>query len=330
MVDVNLNVPALEKLVDYSASGIGAVAGPMLASWKARKEAEARLIESRATADNLKLIATAQAEAQKSLAAPDQDVRGVLEIDQDGFMQRIEFQERKRQANIVSVVREAAAELGDKEVPDHEPDPDWTARFFNEVQDVSSEEMQALWGRVLAGQVRKPGTTSMRTLGILKDIDVTTAQLFSRLCSAAVYLKGGEGEIFDARVPSLGGDAGQNSIAEYGLNFGQLNRLNEHGLIISDYNSFNTYVFVSEPDKGQELDLYHQGVCWDWTFAEQKMKRKTVKLHGVAMTVAGSEMSRVVTPQPIAEYTKALRTFLQDKFGISMKQTKEVGSPDRG
>ena len=40
MVDVNLKVPALEKLVDYTASGIGAVAGPMLAPWKARKKAE--------------------------------------------------------------------------------------------------------------------------------------------------------------------------------------------------------------------------------------------------------------------------------------------------
>ena len=29
MVDVNVKVPALEKLVDYTASGIGAVAGPM-------------------------------------------------------------------------------------------------------------------------------------------------------------------------------------------------------------------------------------------------------------------------------------------------------------
>ena len=63
MVDVNVKVPALEKLVDYTASGIGALAGPMLAPWKARKEAEARLIESRAEADSLKLIADAQAEA---------------------------------------------------------------------------------------------------------------------------------------------------------------------------------------------------------------------------------------------------------------------------
>ena len=42
MVNVNVKVAALEKLVDYTASGIGTVAGPMLAPWKARKEQAAK------------------------------------------------------------------------------------------------------------------------------------------------------------------------------------------------------------------------------------------------------------------------------------------------
>lgn len=181
MVDVNLNVPALEKLVEYTASGIGAVAGPMLAPWKARKEAEAQLIESRAHAGSLKLIADAQAEARHSLAATDQAGRGVLEIDHDGIRQRIEFQERKRQANIASVVREAAAGLGDKEVPAHEPDPDWTARFFDGVQDVSSEDMRKIWAKILSGEVEEPGRTSLRTLSILRDMSQRDAEAFSAL-----------------------------------------------------------------------------------------------------------------------------------------------------
>ena len=41
-------------------------------------------------------------------------------------------------------MRNAALELGDGNVQDHEVDHDWTARFFNDVQDVSSEEMQKL------------------------------------------------------------------------------------------------------------------------------------------------------------------------------------------
>ena len=181
MVDVKLKVPALEKLVDYTASGIGAVAGPMLAPWKARKEAEARLIEAKADADSLKLIADAQAEARLSLAAPPQAGRGVVEIDRDGIRQRVEFQEGKRQANIASVVRGAAADLGDTEVPDHEPDPDWTARFFEGVQDVSSEDMRKLWARILSGEVEAPGRTSLRTLSILKDMSQRDAEAFAAL-----------------------------------------------------------------------------------------------------------------------------------------------------
>ena len=186
MVDVNLKVPALEKLMDYTASGIGAVAGPMLAPWKARKEAGARLIGAKADADSLKLIADAQADARRALAAPGGAGRGVLDIGSEGIQQRIEFQEKKRQANIAAVVRDAAAELGDEEVPDHEPDPDWTVRFFDGVQDVSSEDMQKLWAQVLSGEVESPGRTSLRTLDILRNMTSRDAQTFQNVCDYVI------------------------------------------------------------------------------------------------------------------------------------------------
>ena len=170
MVDVNLKVPALEKLLDYTASGIGAVAGPMLATWRARQDAKAKLMDAQADADSLRLIADAQADARRSLIASGEAEHGVLEIGPRGIEQRIEFQEQKRQANITSVVREAAAGLGDKEVPDREPDPDWTARFFERVQDVSSENLQRIWARILAGEVETPGRTSLHTLSILENM----------------------------------------------------------------------------------------------------------------------------------------------------------------
>ena len=166
-------------MASYTASGIGAVAGPMLAPWKARKEAKARLIEARAYADSLKLIANAQAEARHSRATPAQAGRGVVEIHRDGIRQRIEFQEGKRQANITSVVRDAADDLGDKEVPDQEPDPDWTTRFFEGVQDVSSEDMRKIRARILSGDVEEPGGTSLRTLSILKDMSRRDAEAFA-------------------------------------------------------------------------------------------------------------------------------------------------------
>ena len=181
MVEVVIKIPAIEKLLDYTASGVGAVAGPLLLPLRAYMEGHAKRISARSYAGALPIIVQAQADARQYVVASDADVQGVVEFTSDHIMQRIEFQERKRLANIRSVVENAAEELGDKEVPDHEPDHDWTARFFDCVQDVSSEHMQKLWARVLSGEVESPGRTSLRTLSILRDMSQSEAKVFSNL-----------------------------------------------------------------------------------------------------------------------------------------------------
>ena len=117
--------------------------------------------------------------AQRNFASSS-SVEGAWEINLEGITQRIEYQERKRQANISSVAREAARELGEKEVPQHEPDHDWVARFFSDVQDVSSEEMRRIWAQVLAGEVETPGATSVRTLATLRNLSASEAKAFSQ------------------------------------------------------------------------------------------------------------------------------------------------------
>lgn len=49
-------ISGVDKLVDVLASGIGSVAGPILAPWKASREARARLIEAEGTAKILARI----------------------------------------------------------------------------------------------------------------------------------------------------------------------------------------------------------------------------------------------------------------------------------
>ena len=181
-MDVNLTVkvPGLDVLVKYAASGIGAIAGPMLAPWRAKREAQARLISAQAQADCVRIIADAQTAAQHSFGDSG-SIQGVLETSSEGIAQRIEYQERKRQANISSVLREAAQELGDKEVTQHEPDHDWAARFFACAQDVSSADMRRIWAQILAGEVEKPGATSPRTLATLRNLTASEAKAFLRI-----------------------------------------------------------------------------------------------------------------------------------------------------
>ena len=93
---MEVNLPAIEKLVDYAASGIGSVAGSMLAPWKARQEAKAKLIAAEGDATILQIQADAQSKAREILVSRNTDVTGELNIT-NKVKQRIQFQEQKRQ-----------------------------------------------------------------------------------------------------------------------------------------------------------------------------------------------------------------------------------------
>lgn len=58
-------------------------------------------------------------------------------------------------------------------------DEDWLNVFERYAEDASTERMQKLWGRVLAGEVRKPGRYAMRTLRFLSEFSQADAITFS-------------------------------------------------------------------------------------------------------------------------------------------------------
>ena len=41
-------------------------------------------------------------------------------------------------------------------------------RFFDAVGNVSNEELQKLWGKVLAGEMQQPGSCSLRTMEVIR------------------------------------------------------------------------------------------------------------------------------------------------------------------
>ncbi|MCY4055964.1 MAG: DUF2806 domain-containing protein [Cyanobacteria bacterium MAG CAR4_bin_6] len=190
--EVKVKVSALDKLLDYVASGVGAIAGPMLAPWRASREGKARIIRAEIDAkvrqiqtaqegSTSQLIAKAQAEARESVVPDKLEPDGSLRIGPSEIQNAMEFQAKKRLMNVGAIAGHAAEELGDTKVPDHDPDPDWAARFFDCAQDVSSEELQKLWGQILAGEIKSPGQTSLRTLSILRNMTQKEAQDFSDL-----------------------------------------------------------------------------------------------------------------------------------------------------
>lgn len=304
---LDLNVPAIEKLVDYTASGIGAIAGPILAPWKASREGKARVIAAKADAEvrsieaesgarSLQIIADAQTKARQAIAKPIDSERSMVEITRDDITQRIEFQERKRLANVRSVLQNAAIELDDKEVPDHEPDHDWTARFFESVQDISSEEMQRLWAKILSGEVQSPGDTSLRTLETLRNMSKIDAEIFSDACNF-VFLPLQE----QGRGLIIRGD-------KYGKNFdpiryAKLLHLQDCGLLLIEQTVYN---IVSNT-------LFFQYQHLLLKVSKNKNTDSKVQIPVVTLTRAGTELYRIVQPKLCMDYLRYFAELIESK-----------------
>ena len=103
--------------------------------------------------------------------------------------------EARKALNKIDVLASAADELAqtaDEEISiDGELSEDWLNYFEEYAEKASSEEVQKLWGRILAGEIRKPRTFSLRTLRFLSELDMSTARSFeifvrNRISDAAI------------------------------------------------------------------------------------------------------------------------------------------------
>ena len=190
-------------------------------------------------------------------------------------------------------------------------DDDWLNSFETEARQKSTEEMQLRFGRILAGEIRQPGSYSIKAVKLLGELDRNTATLFKKLCSACVVLGIQNNEhVIDARVPSLGGNAGSNVLEKYGLGFDQLNTLNEYRLIISDYNSWRDYnLCIMNQNNPILLPFQYQGKYWILSPTLERDNNSEFRLSGVMLSRVGCELFRIVDQDPIPEYTAALKKY---------------------
>ena len=79
--------------------------------------------------------------------------------------------------------------LSDPESDAADVDPDWLNYFAGYAEKASSEKVQDLWGRVLAGEVRHPGSFSLMTLRLLAELDQQMASWFQDECSFRIMGK---------------------------------------------------------------------------------------------------------------------------------------------
>ena len=265
---IKLDGKAVAKLIDVVSKGIGTLYKP-------------KALRNEADAEAYKIETLAKAESRKALIENDAQLEIV-----ERTKARLVHQELNRQENIENIVEKAIPHLAD-EPSEEDVDADWRTRFFQKAQDVSHEDLQDMWARILASEISKPGQVSFRTLEIISNISRPEAELFAKACSLATAC---------TKIWKLGGSA----FDDYGINYSDLLRLREAGLI----------------HDGDALVTNHStvtlagGVCCIVNLGERMylFKNKTdspitqASLQQVAFTNAGTELCKLISAEPQEKY----------------------------
>ena len=213
------------------------------------------------------IISEAQTEARTALVSTASHVRGEIDI-AETVRQRIQFQEEKtsqehrryRRPGCTATWRQGSAgTLSPTTTGPHASSTTYRTSHLRRCNFCGA--------RYWLGEIERPGSTSIRGLNILRNLDQQAASLFRSLCSLIVSLVPDGNHIMDSRVPALGGNAGTNALQAYGLDFNALNTLNEHGLIIADYNSWHDYrvcigIVVPNVRAAVRIPFRFQGQYW--------------------------------------------------------------------
>ena len=207
--------------------------------------------------------------------------------------------------NDLASVHEVDENPGD--VADASIDDDWLNAFEVEARQKSTNDMRRLFGKVLAGEIKRPGTFSPLTVRTLSSLDTVVAEKFVTLCSLSISILG------KLRVASLGGNAADNALQEFGLNFEALNLLNEHGLVIADFNSWQEFLtcltIPQSPTQIVLIPFEHQRRTWILVPESADQIGQRMRISGVSLTHVGNELSKIVEIDWTGEYTRKLTGF---------------------
>lgn len=285
----------LKKLISVIANGIGAISKPYLI----KKTADAKAYE-------IKVIAQAIKANQPELKAIDYSsdkielhsldiplIQAELDINYRA-KHRIEYQEQKRQQNIEEITQKAANQIRSETEVSNEPvDEDWTSRFFNYAQDVSDEEMQILWAQILAGEVKKPKSYSLRTLELLKNLTKEEAEVFTKFAKLRI-IAANTNMIYNQ-------DDGKYLEDNYGIKFTDRLLLTELGLLSTEAN-LEWHIMENKDTQTNFLIRYgNKGII---LYRKPNTPKQTIRV--LVFTKTGSELANLVDVEYSEGYIKRI------------------------
>lgn len=265
-----------KALIEKCGDALGAMAHPYQIVRIAKAEAKASVIKAEAGIEVRKINALGNLE--------------VSEV-QKRAVERLLFEEGKKQQNMEGIVAKALPEVSEEADPS-QIDDDWLGNFFDKCRLVSDQEMQFLWGKVLAGEANASGTYSKKLVNLLQSLDKSDAIRFQALCNFCAI-----SEFFPEPQPFIYNPEDE-LYTRNGVYFKSLQDLQSLGLIPPGSPGFGFKVDVNQWTINYHLESY------SLTFAQPLPAQFFTGR--VDFTQLGRELYTVCATSPIAGFTDYL------------------------
>ncbi len=300
----------LTKLIEVIAQGTGAITQPYLIKKNADAKAYEISVVSKAIEENQNSLQKIDyKESKVSLRSLDKESIKEITSLPERAENRVEYQEQKRQQNIEKVTQIAAEQLeGEKSVSEEKVDEDWTTRFFNYAQDVSNEEMQGLWGRILSGEVKNPKSFSLRTLELIRSLSKSDAEIFTKIANFSIS-HGKDAFLFKGK---------DDELKKYGIAFDDIALMEELGLLHSgEFLSFN---FEKLPNDNRNVFVFGNTIVFYDKKANSDKQSLSIRLY----TRIGKELLKLIDINPDFQYIQSFAKELKnDNTTLSYAQIAE-------
>jgi len=252
----------------------------------------------------------------------------------------------RQQKNSIGVLKYATEELsalsiGARVEPtlkaDHNTDgteeisEDWLNAFESEAVNMSSEQMQQLFGKMLAGEIQRPSTYSVRTVKLMGQMDNRVAKKFRAFCSLTFSYIVNTGEIVDSRLFTLG-DKSHRNLAKFDLHWLDIDVLVEYGLLTEQAPFQVSYsnVVLGYHDRHKPTPIVYRKKAWKFKPIAPKTANDFENYfeYGIGLSRVGRELLNIVEPEENEAYEYALRAYLKGQ-GLEMVEYTAASQEDQ-
>ena len=183
--------------------------------------------------------------------------------------------------------------------------------------------MQERFARMLAGEIKRPGTFSIRAIKTLGQINPEMASVFRTFCSGCVSFDNpsGSGLIYTSIFPKFEVGRQYTFLNQYGIDKRMLSNLQEFSLLETELSPLLMREFVLDIQEcfggnSENLPtpfLYAGGYYLLKRLDDKKDVDWDFKFPGYFLSSLGIELIRIVEPEPIKQLSEDLKEFFRNK-----------------